>query len=135
MAKNSEGRSGGLIVLWRRGSFSLLSIFQGNNYLGVEGVWGNEQLGVTIVNVYALCDLRGKGMLWGELLNQIESRGSDRWCVMGDFNSIKSLEERKGVDGFDRSEEMQCFGEFMSDAGLIDLPLIGRKFTWYKGRR
>lgn len=106
MAKNSEGRSGGLIVLWRRGSFSLLSVFQGNNYLGVEGVWGNEQLGVTIVNVYAPCDLRGKRMLWGELLNQIESRGSDRWCVMGDFNSIKSPEERKGVDGFDRSEEM-----------------------------
>lgn len=31
-----------------------------------------------------------------------------------------------------RNEEVQIFGEFISEVGLIDLPLIGRKFTWYK---
>lgn len=31
-----------------------------------------------------------------------------------------------------RNEEIQIFGEFISEVGLIDLPLIGRKFTWYK---
>lgn len=29
----------------------------------------------------------------------------------GDFNSIKSTSERKGVDGFNRFQEMQIFGE------------------------
>lgn len=51
---------------------------------------------------------------------------------MGDFNSIKLPSERKGVDGNNRGEEMEAFGEFIQEAGLIDLPLIGRKFTWYK---
>lgn len=52
--------------------------------------------------------------------------------MLGDFNSVKSPTERKGVDGYDRSEEMQLFGDFILGNGLIDLPLVGRKFTWYK---
>lgn len=51
---------------------------------------------------------------------------------MWDFNSIKSPCERKEVDGYNRSEEIELFSDFISKASLIDLPLIGRKFTWYK---
>lgn len=51
---------------------------------------------------------------------------------MGDFNTIKDPCERKGVDSFNRNEEMQLLGEFISEASLIDLPLIGRKYMWYK---
>lgn len=32
----------------------------------------------------------------------------------------------------DRGEEIELFSDFISGVGLIDLPLIGRKFTWYK---
>lgn len=52
--------------------------------------------------------------------------------MLGDFNSVKSPTERKGVDGYDRSEEMQLFRDFILGNGLFDLPLVGRKFTWYK---
>lgn len=132
VAKNSVGRAGGMIVLWKKGSFSLFLEFQGDNFLGAEGVWGSEQLGVIIVNVYAPCDMRGKKLLWEELVSCMEARGGNSWCVLGEFNSIKSPVGRKRVDGYDRSDEMQCFGEFISRSGLIDLPLIGRKYTWYK---
>lgn len=52
---------------------------------------------VIIVNVYAPCDLRGKRLLWDELKLHMGNRGGDRWCILGDFNSIKSRGERKGV--------------------------------------
>lgn len=36
------------------------------------------------------------------------------------------------MDGFNRSEDIQRFRKFLSEASLIDLPLIGRKLMWYK---
>lgn len=51
---------------------------------------------------------------------------------MGDFNSFKDSRERKGVDANNRGDEMQMFGEFIAEIGFIDLPLIGRKYMWYK---
>lgn len=131
-AKDAEGRSGGLWILWRKDSFVLESVFQGSNYLGLVRFWGVDKLQVTIINVYASCDLRGKMRLWEELLAQMVDRGEGRSCILGDFNSIKSPHERKGVAGHDRNIEMEFFGDFIAEAKLIDLPFIGRKFTWYK---
>lgn len=130
--KEAVGRSGGLAVLWRKGCFELISEFQGNNFLGLEGFWGKKRHKVTLINIYAPCDLRGKKLLWEDILAKMEDRGSERWCILGDFNSIRCPGERKGVEGFDRSVEMNMFDDFISEAGLLDLPLIGRKFTWYK---
>lgn len=54
----------------------------------------------------------------------MELRRGERWCVLGDFNFIKELFERKGVDGYSRSEEIQLFGDLISKAGLIDFPWV-----------
>lgn len=75
MSKDANGRSGGLIVTWRKESFVLSSEFQGSNYLGFEGLWGTNQLRVTIVNIYAPCELRGKRLLCEETVNLMEVRG------------------------------------------------------------
>lgn len=106
VAQNADGRSGGLIIMWKRGCFVLNSEFHGDNFLGLEGFWGVDQVNVTIVNVYAPCDLRGKKKLWDEIVSVKEFKGGEKWCVLGDFNSIKSANERKGVDGYNRNEEM-----------------------------
>ncbi|PNY13834.1 cysteine-rich receptor-like protein kinase [Trifolium pratense] len=52
-------------------------------------------------------------------------------CVCGDFNSIRSEEERKGRGG--RVVNFSPFNSFIEDAALSDLPLCGRRFTWYRG--
>lgn len=131
-SKDAVGRSGGLIVLWNRECFEVVSVFTGSNFLGLEGFWGKDRVPISMVNVHAPCDFRGKKLLWDELVGLMESRGGDKWCIIGDFNSIKAPCERKGVGGISRSEETHQFGEFISEAGLIDLPLIRRKYTWYK---
>lgn len=110
VSKDVVGRSGGLLVLWKKDYFELSTYFVGSNFLGVEGFWGKERIKVSLINVYAPCELRGKRLLWEEIAYVMELRGGERWCVMGDFNSIKDLGERKGVDGFNRSEEVQTFG-------------------------
>lgn len=75
VAKNAVSRSGGLISIWRKGSFSLNTVFQGDHLIGLVGNWGAEQVPVTILNIYAPCDLRGKKQLWEEIANQKEVRG------------------------------------------------------------
>ncbi|MCI22282.1 transposon TX1 putative protein, partial [Trifolium medium] len=54
------------------------------------------------------------------------------WCVVGDFNAVVSSEERRGVAiEMARNGEMRAFGGFIEEMNLIDLPCLGRRFTWY----
>lgn len=55
------------------------------------------------------------------------------WCVLGDFNSIRTIEERKSLNtNVDYSREIRWFGSFIEKTELLDIPMIERKFTWYK---
>ncbi|GAU10444.1 hypothetical protein TSUD_420650, partial [Trifolium subterraneum] len=58
------------------------------------------------------------------------------WCVVGDFNAVRGSEERSGrsnnpIQNF--VAEYSDFNSFIDNNFLIDLPLGGRKFTWYRG--
>ncbi|PNX64282.1 cysteine-rich receptor-like protein kinase, partial [Trifolium pratense] len=56
-----------------------------------------------------------------------------RVCVCGDFNAVRSVDElRSAIDGYRPSDHIP-FNRFIDDNSLIDLPLCGRKFTWFKG--
>ncbi|MCI74090.1 endonuclease/exonuclease/phosphatase family protein, partial [Trifolium medium] len=56
------------------------------------------------------------------------------WCVLGDFNAVLYRDERKGMQQLGSnvpSAELIEFGNFVSDMGLVDLPVLGRRFTWF----
>jgi len=53
--------------------------------------------------------------------------------VCGDFNEIRCLEERRSLRGEGAVAATHFFNRFIDDNELIDLPLCGRKYTWYKG--
>ncbi|MCI96407.1 LINE-1 reverse transcriptase like, partial [Trifolium medium] len=56
------------------------------------------------------------------------------WCVLGDFNAVLHRDERKGMQQLGSnvpSAEWIEFGNFVSDMGLVDLPVLGRRFTWF----
>ena len=46
----------------------------------------------------------------------------------GDFNVVRFPSERLGTNSF--TTAMWEFSNFISDQGLIDLPLQGGTFTW-----
>ncbi|GKV35976.1 hypothetical protein SLEP1_g44163 [Rubroshorea leprosula] len=54
--------------------------------------------------------------------------GNDNF-MGGDFNAVRNAGERAGCR--EASKEMREFDYFIQDVGLIDLPLVWRKFTWY----
>ncbi|GKV09172.1 hypothetical protein SLEP1_g20714 [Rubroshorea leprosula] len=83
---------------------------------------------VYILNIYSPCELSGKRALWEELQNLISNRKGN-WCLGGDFNTVRSSRERAGCNGMSR--EMKDFDSFITESGLVDLPMAGRKYTWY----
>ncbi|GKV31169.1 hypothetical protein SLEP1_g39893 [Rubroshorea leprosula] len=49
--------------------------------------------------------------------------------IEGDFNAVRRVNERAGCNM--TSSEMREFDDFIHNSKLIDLPLVGRKYTWY----
>nr|POE84193.1 hypothetical protein CFP56_74209 [Quercus suber] len=55
------------------------------------------------------------------------------WAVMGDFNSIKGLKEKKGGRHVGESS-VNSLKDFINNTGAIDLDFIGPSFTWSNRR-
>jgi hypothetical protein len=62
----------------------------------------------------------------------IQALRGKKVCVCGDFNAVRSREERKSVSD-SVVTDFGPFNSFIDDNVLIDLPLWGRRFTWFKG--
>lgn len=81
--------------------------------------------------VYGSSYINNRGDLWSNLIswgiNHIEP-----WMLMGDFNSVLSLEERQGgLNTFEAG--MEDFISCTTTLGLEDASFIGSKFTWTNG--
>ncbi|WJX93350.1 hypothetical protein P8452_74886 [Trifolium repens] len=60
--------------------------------------------------------------------------GGGAWCIIGDFNAVLSREERRGVANLNfqsPSLEIVEFEAFVSNMEVVDLPVLGRKFSWF----
>ncbi|GKV30486.1 hypothetical protein SLEP1_g39289 [Rubroshorea leprosula] len=102
---------------------------KGDGYLGIKGLWGVKKEMCYFVNVYAPTNRTKKAELWAELRQMIMEEGG-RWLIVGDFNAVHSIEERRGKTG--ESLDMKEFNDFIEAVGLVDHKLANRRFTWYR---
>lgn len=71
--------------------------------------------------------------MWDRLVPFISSKTDFSLCLYGDFNSIRSIDERKERSMVFRQVDVNNFNMFIDDNLLIDLPICGRLLTWYHG--
>lgn len=121
------GRSGGLLCIWRRSIFSASSALSGAGFLCVAGCWQGSNHIVNMINVYGPHEDLARKRLWAELLELHLTTGT-RSCLMGDFNVVRKPGERKGSQ-FHQARST-AFNYFICSAGLTELQLGGRLFTW-----
>ncbi|GLT99814.1 hypothetical protein SLE2022_172280 [Rubroshorea leprosula] len=127
--KGSIGASGGLLCIWNSMEFVKQGVLLGDGFLCISGEWGPKRLKCNFVNVYASNDKQKKVKLWEELRQMImEEEG--RWMIVGDFNAVRNINERKGKTG--ESQDMREFDEFVVSTGLVDIKLANRRYTWYR---
>jgi len=129
----SMGASSGMVMVWNSSIIDVWSFMSfAHAFVITERVTltGEE---IVIVNVYAPCEQEAKGELWERLTTFVNSKNDLCVCLCGDFNSVRIMEERKGRGTIFRQLEAEMFNKFIDDSLLIDLPIIGRLFTWYHG--
>jgi hypothetical protein len=128
------GNSGGILSIWNKVVASLVFSFIGDGFVGVCLNLTAENKNCFIVNVYAKCNRSDKRRLWGDIRMSKMGFGGGLWCVVGDFNSVRDVHKRRGVNqssSAGRSGEMEEFDTFLGDLELVDIPLSGRLFTWF----
>lgn len=90
-----------------------------------------------IFNVYFKCFLREREMvaLRREILLRTVSLRGEVWCVLWDFKSVCSSAEQIGGDRFVLNvinANFINFSSFIFDMDILDLPILGRRFTLYQ---
>ena len=101
----------------------------------MKGVWKQESEETIIINVYSPCNLAGKIEVWNSIKDLRNRWGTGMWCVLGDFNAVRKSEEREGRlhGSTSRSRrEITELNKFIEELELHNIPLTGRRFTWYK---
>ncbi|XP_058775500.1 uncharacterized protein LOC131649760 [Vicia villosa] len=129
-ARNSEGRSRGILTIWRKDVLQSEFSFSGKGFLGIMARCKGSIF--YFINIYSPCSLIDKRSLWAELLDWKQKLERGEWVIGGDFNSIKNRDERRGKESLRRDVEMGEFGSFIENMELIDTQIIGGSFTWIK---
>ena len=70
-----------------------------------------------------------RAALW-EDLSRVRVRWNTPWFLFGDFNIIRYPCERRGCESF--SLAIFAFSNFIENNYLVDLPLDGATYTWFR---
>jgi len=77
-----------------------------------------------VVNVYGLFHSTQRRSLWQNIVMSKKGFGLCRWCILSDFNTVRSKSESKGVGVFAASGRDSNL--FIQYAFLMDLPILGQ---------
>ena len=117
------------MLIWDKRVFEKLDVIVGRFSVSVllRGVVDDFVWACT--GVYGPNDDGQRSTLWEEL-SQVRARWPMAWCSVGDFNIIRYPSERLGCESF--SLAMFAFSDFIESNSLVDLPLEGASFTWFR---
>jgi hypothetical protein len=127
------GASGGLVTMWDSSEVEVWSTTSFDHVLMIEGRFHKSNERFVVFNVYAPCDVTCQQNLWVNISNRLVNFSEQNVCVCGDFNAVRNVSKRRSVGNFHRITGMEGFNQFIDGNLLIDLPLRGRGYTWYKG--
>ena len=131
--KNAENSAGGILTIWDDSAFKLEHHFLGNGFVYVQGIMLDKNQLVVVVNVYSTCSQSEKRIMWEDLLRIKEQSNITMWCMLGDFNAVRKQDERIGCQPLGSyKKDMKEFNEFIENMELFDIPMIGRRYTWYR---
>ncbi|XP_038983021.1 uncharacterized protein LOC120110982 [Phoenix dactylifera] len=126
-AIDSQGLSGGILVLWKRGVASV-DVFHNCPQQVIMIITEPDAAPWVLCGVYASTDYRNRRVLWDEITNLVVQGFPT--MVIGDFNCILSASEKRGGRPFTDTVDRREFWNFVSQNGLVDLGFSGPRFTW-----
>nr|GEV54565.1 RNA-directed DNA polymerase, eukaryota [Tanacetum cinerariifolium] len=98
-----------------------------NNFVAIYGTWLPSNSKILFLAIYAPQQASCKRVLW-EYVSTLIGRWNGETIILGDFNEVRSIDERRG-SCFNPSSA-RVFDHFISTSGLVDVKLEGYAFTW-----
>lgn len=129
------GAFGGMFILWDPSIMEVWSSCSMEHAFIIHGRFINSDDEFYLFNIYAPCDNGAKQLLWNSLSEYLQRLVGKNICLCGDFNAVRSTEERRSRGAAICSKDCDSFDDFIDNNILEDLPLHWRSFTWYKGMR
>ncbi|KAJ9553900.1 hypothetical protein OSB04_017945 [Centaurea solstitialis] len=120
------GSSGGLLTCWDSKVFNCSQVIKDNNFLVIEGIWSGVVGVFGFINIYGPNSIAERKELWPKLLSVL-SKEEVKWRLFGDFNEVRNFSER--LNSACIQGGMDDFNGFIDEGGLLEVPLIGRRFT------
>ncbi|XP_071713782.1 uncharacterized protein [Rutidosis leptorrhynchoides] len=124
--KPKVGKSGGMLMIWDPDVFLVEEAVEQQNILAIKGKWIGRNNVTVVVNVYGPHKEGDKKQMW-EILEKLINSSNVEWVLGGDFNEVRSEEERQNCLFNERWAKM--FNSFINDNNLIEIPLLGKRFT------
>jgi len=105
----------------------------GKGFIAISGQHLKSSSRCVVANAYSPCALSGKKTLWEDLSNAKSTSQDLVWCLCGDFNAIRNRSERKRVkERGVQASELNDFNSFIDSNLLMELPIVGKNFMWFK---
>nr|GFA38096.1 RNA-directed DNA polymerase, eukaryota [Tanacetum cinerariifolium] len=127
VANDSVRNSGGILCVWEETIFKKENVSMSDNFIAIYGTWLPTSTKILIVAIYAPQSPVLKRTLW-EYISGLINRWNGETVVLGDFNEVRSEEERFGSI-FNQSC-VRDFNCFISSYCLVDVKMEGFSFTW-----
>jgi hypothetical protein len=122
----SVGASGGILVIWNSSILNglLVEVQRFGVRIYFSSAHNNENW--TLVCVYGPCEGVERDQFVSWLYNP-SIPCTENWLLLGDFNFIRSQENRNKPGG--DVNDIFLFNEIIGHLGLLELPLKGRRYT------
>lgn len=127
--QQSMGLSGGLATFWNLGSAKCVAFAQSRSWIWNTLVMNQSKDRIHVINVYSPQPLPQKKILWEEIKLILDCSVDEAVCILGDFNSVRSDEER--LNCIYGSKEVVDFNEMISDCNLLEVKPQNTRFTWF----
>lgn len=127
MHLDASGASGGILTAWNNDRFHLnQSVFKDRSVsVLLECCTSNTSFWIT--NIY-VPNFESDRDAFVQDLFDIHSNCSGPWAIAGDFNTVRSADDRNS--GQASVLETQRFNNWLRDMQVQELPILDRNFTW-----
>ncbi|XP_071718049.1 uncharacterized protein [Rutidosis leptorrhynchoides] len=125
--KPKVGKSGGMLIIWDPTRFDVNEAVEKHNLLAIKGKWTGKDRESIVVNVYGPHTDEEKKKMWVSLEQLMQYSNEVEWVLGGDFNEVRYQEERKNCKFIESRAKL--FNSFIENSQLIEIPLLGKRFT------
>lgn len=126
---SGPGHGGGLALFWKQSNMVEIKSYSRNHIDTVINMENTEQWRLTCF--YGCPERMRRRESWN-LLRSLAIQSSLPWAVVGDFNGMLRVHEKKGR----LPHSTWCLNDFrdaLFDCEISDLGMEGHQFTWEKG--